>query len=71
MIIAIQLISKILDLWLGAKIKDKAELAKRLAEKDENMRSLSAFVSSVNEYGKDYMDAKAKLDAKFNELKGK
>ena len=69
MLAVIELLSKIMNLWLGNKIKDKAELAKRLAEKDANMKSLAAFVSDINAYGKKYMDAKAKLDAKFDATK--
>lgn len=66
MLTLITLFAKILDLWLGSKIKDKAELARQRVELSNSVKSLTAIILDATTWGERCMDAKAKLDAKFN-----
>lgn len=69
MSILLTIFAKILDLWLGSKIKDKAELAKQRAELSANVSSLAGLILSATTWGERCMDAKAKLDAEFDAMK--
>jgi hypothetical protein len=58
---------KILDIWLGSKIKDAKELARQREELQRNREILSRWIVDASAYSDRYRDALDKLDAKYQD----